>query len=195
MNRWIALIFAAATLGCAAPSNDLMPLATGRSWKYEVPPPVGPTVATYTVSRAVPVAGREGFELTSSFGTSRMVWKEGILLTSQTAGAQFAPALPIFAPQRTTYRGVMTFRGRPVRVEALTIRRREKERVNLRTKSVLADVVDVRMDLSTKLTGSPTTYQLTTYFVPGTGIVQQDLVKFSGRQDTLIARLRLISSS
>jgi len=195
MNRWIALIFAAATLGCAAPSNDLMPLATGRSWKYEVPPPVGPTVATYTVSRTVPVAGREGFELTSSFGTSRMVWKEGILLTSQTAGAQFAPALPIFAPQRTTYRGVMTFRGRPVRVEALTIRRREKERVNLRTKSVLADVVDVRMDLSTKLTGSPTTYQLTTYFVPGTGIVQQDLVKFSGRQDTLIARLRLISSS
>ena len=195
MNRWIALIFVAATIGCAPKPNDLMPLATGRSWKYEVPPPIGPTVATYTVSRTVPVAGREGFELTSSLGTSRMVWKDGILLASQTAGAQFAPALPIFAPLRTSYRGVMTFRGRATRIEALTIRRREKERVNLRTKSVLAEVVDVRMDLPSESSGTATTYQLTNYFVPGTGIVQQDLVMFTGRQDTLVARLRLISSN
>jgi|GEM_PF-3797036 len=187
-----------ALAGCGSENDAPMPMAVGKSWEYETPPPIGPGVTTLTVTRRIPVAGREGYELKSRYGTARMVWKDGRLLASETAGAHFAPALPIYVTGRTRYPnlknargelvpGQMTFCGQTMPVEAIITRREDREKVRLATEVFMADVVDARLDVGNDY------YILTTYFANGVGIVQQDLHRFSGRQDTLVSRFRLLS--
>jgi hypothetical protein len=186
--------------GCSGEDDSLMPLAVGKSWEYETPPPIGPGVTTLTVTRRVPVAGREGYELKMRYGTSRMVWKDGRLLASETAGAHFSPALPIYVPDKAVYPnlknkrgelvpGQMTFCGQTMPVEAIITHRPDREKLRLTTQTFMAEVVDARLDVGSDY------YILTTYFANGVGIVQQDLRKFSGRQETLVSRFRLLARS
>jgi hypothetical protein len=184
--------------GCGSEDDSLMPMAVGKTWEYETPPPIGPGVTTLTVTRRVPVAGREGYELKMRYGTSRMVWKDGRLLASETAGAHFAPALPIYVADKARYPnlknkkgelvpGQMTFCGQTMAMEAIITRRPDREKLRLATETFMTEVVDARLEVGADY------YILTTYFANGVGIVQQDLRKFSGRQDTLVARLKLLS--
>lgn len=76
-------------------------METGHRWTYSVRAGFFSRVEDLRVTRSISVAGRQGFELTSPTGSSRFVWKEGVLLAEDLPGTRFSPATPLLVGDRT----------------------------------------------------------------------------------------------
>lgn len=80
--------------GCGS-SHPLFPLREGNEWTYSVKTALSEFIAKVKVSGRVPVAGMDGYELTSTMGVSRLVWKGDVLYASALSGTRFHPPLPL----------------------------------------------------------------------------------------------------
>jgi len=76
-------------------SDQLFPLQVGNQWTYNVKTALPEFISKVTVARRIPVAGVEGYELTSTMGTSRLVWKDKVLYATVLSGSRFNPPLPL----------------------------------------------------------------------------------------------------
>ncbi len=94
MKRVLPLLFLAACFGCGKPDR-LFPMQVGNEWTYNVKTTLAEFVTKISISRRVPVAGVEGYELTSPMGVSRLAWKGDVLYASALSGTRFNPPLPI----------------------------------------------------------------------------------------------------
>ncbi|RYG35130.1 hypothetical protein EON81_13635 [bacterium] len=155
-------------VGCSR-TERLMPLEEGRSWTYSIRAGFEVAVEQVKVVRPISVAGAAGMELVGPLGISRMAWKDGVLYASQSAGARFTPALPIFVPpgRTVTYHGRMeTARGRVP--TSGTIKSVEGQTVNLGAREFSTTRTTV------VLKAGEDGIELITWFAAGVGIVQQE---------------------
>ncbi len=105
MRRVAPLLVLVALTGCGK-SDQLFPLRIGNEWTYNVKSGLSEFVSKVTVSRNIPVAGVQGFELSSPMGISRLVWKGDILYATVLSGSRFNPPLPMLnaSEEKHTFR-------------------------------------------------------------------------------------------
>src|SRR4051812_5776034 len=82
-------------LGGCGSGNDYMPLSVGNEWTYTVSNGFSERVQNVKVTRRVPVAGTQGFELQGPTGMSRMAWKGNTLYASVLPNARLLKAVPL----------------------------------------------------------------------------------------------------
>ncbi|RYG47675.1 hypothetical protein EON79_06690 [bacterium] len=165
-RAWFLLLLP--LVGCSR-TERLMPLEEGRSWTYNFRGAFESAVEQVKTVRPVSVAGAAGMELVGPLGISRMAWKNGVLYVSQTSGARFTPALPLFVPpgKKVAYHGRMeTSRGRfPASGTIVTV---EGQTINLGAR----EYGTTRSTVTLK--AGEDGVELITWFAPGVGIVQQE---------------------
>lgn len=106
-HLWVGL-FLAGLAGCGREgSNDLLPLAVGKQWKYMSKVGLSTSVETLTVTRQVPVEGRLGFECSGLGAASELVWKKGELLAGRLGNTTYRPALPIYSRSTKDWKGIV----------------------------------------------------------------------------------------
>ena len=101
MRALLAALGVALACGCAR--ETYFPLALGDTWTYSVRTGLGITsVEQVKVARRLSVAGTDGWELTGPLGTSRLAWKDGVLLAEGLTNLRFEPAIPILVAGEKT---------------------------------------------------------------------------------------------
>lgn len=91
-------------VGCGS-SDQLFPLRVDNEWSYGVKTGIPEYVEEIKVTKRVPVAGVQGYELASSMGISRLVWKDDTLYATAMTGTRFNPPLPLLssAEEKATF--------------------------------------------------------------------------------------------
>lgn len=110
---WLAC---AALLACGCARTSYFPMEQGEAWTYSVRTGLGITsVEQVKVARAMSVAGTDGWELTGPLGTSRLAWKDGVLVGETFSNLRFDPAVPLLVsggkPAERAWRGTISHLG------------------------------------------------------------------------------------
>jgi hypothetical protein len=177
----LAAAAAVVVAGCGQPP-DLMPLEAGREMEYVVRSDLDTRVEPVRISREVPVAGAPGFELTGPLGTSRLAWKDGMLLAASTTNARFHPPVPLVTVdgKARDWRGEIEVRG----YTSEAVGRLVQEDVDL---DLNGKKVPTRMStLSVTLPRGE--IELISWFQRGVGMVQQE----QRTNDRLVLRMEML---
>lgn len=161
------LLSALLLFGCGGPGR-LAPLTVGQKWDFRFRRGVERDVGQIEVVREVPLASGTGWELRGPMGVARLGYAGDRLVADELGGAFLTPPLPIGLPAkgRAQWRGwVVSPEGRqPAKATAFAdvqpLKVQGQERKLDRT------VVSMRV--------GGHAVELTTWFVPGDGIVQQE---------------------
>lgn len=178
------LLFAAFVLvGCGKAQSDLMPLKVGRSSTYEVTAGFDKMVDPIKVARELPVADTTGYELTSTFGTSRLAWKNGELLASETANAFFNPPIPLVTDdgKDRSWSGRIEAMGKKTLATA-TLTQKKGEDLQIAAKRYTTQSSELKINLPRG------TIVINSWFVPKIGLVQQE----QRTNDKFVLRLELL---
>jgi hypothetical protein len=174
-------MFALTLLGCSqAPS--LMPMEVGRSTTYVVTYGLERHPEPVTVSREVPVSGASGYELTGEMGASRLVWKDGVLLASQTANAWFDPPIPLVAADAgdRSWSGRVASLGTKSLASATLTHSKEKLDLAGKTLDTVLSVLTIQLPRGR--------IEVSSWFQPGVGLVQQE----QRTGDNLVVKMEMI---
>lgn len=162
------LVIVAAMAGCDSRDN-LFPLRVGNEWSYGVKTGLADYVEAIKVSRQVPVAGVQGYELTSSMGITRIAWKGETLYARVLTGTRFEPPLPILngAEEKHTYRweGSIYSAGKAYKGTATIEQDAESLTQSGHKLNTIKSVITVRLPDREIRTES--------FYAPGTGLVNQ----------------------
>ena len=178
------LLLAMLLVGCGvAPQSDLMPLKVGRVATYTVTAGFDKMVDPLKVTREVPVAGTTGYEMTASFGTSRLAWKDGVLVAAQTANAFFVPPIPLVSEdgKDKTWTGKVEAMGARSPATA-TLTQKEDANLEIGTKKYKARATELTIKMPRG------TITVSSWFVPKIGLVQQE----QRTNDQFVLRLELL---
>lgn len=169
MNRPRRALLGGLLLAGCAPSGQLVPLAVGKHWNYGFRWGVQKENAPIQVVREVPIADGTGWELSGPMGQARLGYHGGDLVADQLGGAFLTPALPIgirVGSKPQVWRGWVTGLDGKKPAKAIIVATEAKLPVQGRPRSLNRTVV-------TMTTGGHT-IELTTWYAPGDGIVQQE---------------------
>lgn len=148
-----------------------MPLDVGHSWRYLAKAGFDTYDTNLEVSKAVPVAGTQGVELTSDLGACRLAWVGDALVADRLVNAQFSPSLPIVYSTDETFdrpwKGFITFVERTMKATATQSQSVDNDLTfeGRKLKSIRSVV---------KLQAEGHTLELITWFSDGVGIVRQE---------------------
>lgn len=166
MKPLAAVVILAAALGCNPGPRNLMPLAEGHKWTYNVMLDFGSTVQSLEVSRRISVAGEHGWELTGPMGSSRLAWVGGTLVGERLAGTTFSPPVPLLAAEEMSWEGTATTAGQARKGRGrLTISQVDVELAGRTYESTLSKL-EIGFDSGT--------LELLTWFVADLGIIRQE---------------------
>ena len=168
-------------LGCGA-SERLIPLAVGKKWNYRFRWPLQREVGRIEVVREVPIDRGTGWELQSPMGVARLGYVGDRLVADQLGGAFLTPPLPIGLPTgaQTRWAGwVQGLTGRQP-AKATIVATEAKLDVGGRRRTLDRTVVSMTVE--------GRNVELTTWYAPGDGIVQQEQ-RTKGNLDIGIERI------
>jgi len=97
LERWCRLLpvpFVLILCGCNS-TPDLYPLRMGMEWTYSSSNGFSPRIQEIKVTRRVPVAFTNGFELQGPTGITRLAWRGGTLYADAFPNTRIHNALPI----------------------------------------------------------------------------------------------------
>ena len=143
-----------------------MPLEKGNVWTYEVRIDTTPHVVTLTIDEESPVGSHSGWLLESEMGNSRMAWAGDQLLAAELAGTTYWPPVPLLAPDKTSWKGVVGTSTTKVAATASLSRSEEDLEVGGRKFRTTKCVLDFN--------AGQDRIQLTTWFFPDRGIMRQE---------------------
>lgn len=177
-------------LGCGR-GDSLMPLDQGRSWTYSFYNGSQTFIEPVEVKGKAAVGSGQGAILTGPMGTSRLGWNGDTLLAARLANAGFSPAIPLIVEVggkgEATRRWNGTIEAFGVKHEAFATM--TQARARLARGGVKIDTLKSELVLQAREPGRPPTrIEVTTWFRPGVGIVQQE--QRTNRR--LIVALRLL---
>ena len=167
---WAAGLFAATLMaGCGSSQSEYMPLKVGSQSTYLVSAGFEKMVDPIRVTRAIPVAGTTGFELTGTFGTSRLAWKGGELVAAQTSNAFFSPPIPLLTSdgKERKWSGRVESMGTRSQATA-TLTQKDKETISIGTKQYTTRATELTINLPRG------TIVINSWFDPKVGVVQQE---------------------
>jgi hypothetical protein len=161
-----------------------MPLHVGRITTYQVRSGFESHICDIKVRRPVPVDGTSGYELFSTLGVSRLAWSNGELIASQAANAWFNPPVPILAADgaHRSWHGTIVSLDR--RVHASGDLSMTRTRLQLGGREL--DTIEANL-LLTLPRGA---IELTSWFEPGTGLVQQE----QRTNDKLVTHMEIVGT-
>lgn len=167
LNQQRPLLLLPLLLGCSG-KDRLLPLSVGQKWDYRYRWGVEREIGRIEVVREIPVANGTGWELKGPMGVARLGYVGDQLVADQLGGAFLTPALPIGIPvkSRALWRGwvVSPVGRRPAK--ATIVASDASLKIRGRRKSLNRTVVTLRV--------GDRTVELTTWYAPGDGIVQQE---------------------
>ena len=172
---------------CGGPEkSELMPLTVGKQMTYSVNAGFEKMIDPIKVARTVPVAGTTGYELTSSFGTSRLAWRDGELLAAQTANAFFTPPIPLLTEDGSNrdWTGKIESMGR-VSQGTATLTQKKSEKIRIATQEFTTQATELTFRLPRG------TIVVNSWFASGIGLVQQE----QRTNDQFVLRLELLNRS
>lgn len=186
--RRAALFLPLLALGCAR-DDTLMPLEVGQEVTYVVKTGFASAIEPVKIVRNLPVAGVRGVEMTGPLGSSRLAWKDGVLLADATSHGRFSPPIPLLDAKLTEKSKPRTWHGRleilGQEQPANAILTQKKETIALGSRRVATTVSTLTLDLP----ASNGKIELISWYQPGTGLVQQEQ-RTNGRR---VLRLELLS--
>lgn len=149
-------------------SDSLMPLELEQTTTYLAKFGFDERVESVRVSRALSVAGVDGFELTGPLGVSKLAWKHSVLWADQTANAWFQPSIPLLAVDNRprTWTGTVVSMGQSHPASAELHQAKTKLTVRNQT------VDTVLATLTITMPGGK--IELDSWFQPGVGLIQQE---------------------
>ena len=116
-------------VGCDR-THQYFPLEAGRAASYRIRREMTSHVEELRVDRQISVGGETGAIIASPMGECRVAWKNGMLLASKLANSEFAPALPLLAPNDIEtpirWQGVVTTLGVSEKANATLLQERSK---------------------------------------------------------------------
>lgn len=163
---WI--VFALVLGGCASPEHDLMPLKVGRESTYEVTAGFEKAVDPVKVTREVPVGGVSGYELSGSFGTSRIAWIGNELVATQMVNAFFDPPIPLLTEDGKDrhWTGRIESMGRRSQATATLHQRNEEIEIGTKKYQTVASVLTIDLPRGK--------IEVSSWFQSKLGLVQQE---------------------
>jgi len=172
LARRAPLPFTLLLLAGCAPKDDYFPLRVGEHWTYTVKEDKFATrVQQVRVTRRVPTALTNGFELDGPMGISRLAWRDGTLYAEELPSTRIYQPLPLLVSRDPN--ASLTWSGQ---VETLGIS--QPARATLKQKIEPIDIgskrVDaLRADLTISLPNNKIV-ELDTWYAKGIGPVKQD---------------------
>ncbi len=185
MIRWLPVLFILPLVGCGNAQQKLMPLDAKAVWTYQAEPGLQSETVDIKVSGQVPVLDVNGYQLTSTWGNSRLAWKGDILLASELGGTRYQPPIPLLQtiPKagKAEWKGTISVADKSIHATATLELKDTEARIGSRdlpsTESVLT------------LKAGPDTHEILTWFVADYGIARQEQRK----NGLLINRLTYLS--
>lgn len=175
----------ALVLACGCARTNYFPMALGDAWTYSVRTGLGITsVEQVKVTRSLSVAGTGGWELSGPLGTSRLAWKDGVLVGETFSNLRFEPAIPLLVggekKAERTWRGKVRHLGTDLDAVATLSQSPGKDRLGTRDVEVLRTVLTLDLPGSKVIVESAYTERL--------GLVRQRQ-ETSGRFDVALEYL------
>ena len=145
-----AIALAAAAIACGCARQNYFPLALGETWTYSVRTGLGITsVEQVRVSRSLSVAGTDGWELSGPLGTSRLAWKDGLLLGETFTNLRFEPAIPMLVggekEAERSWRGIVRHLGRELEAVGTLKQSMGKDTIGTKEVEVLRTVLTLQL--------------------------------------------------
>lgn len=167
-------------VGCRS-SNQLLPLAVGKEWTFRYRWGVQREPGALKVVREVPVADGPGYELTGPMGTCRLGYQGNTLVADQLGDSFMVPPLPIGIPagKRAIWSGWITTPRGKFPAKATLAASLDELPVGGRPRKLNHSLTRIRMGTHQ--------IELTTWYAPGDGIIQQEQVT-DGTPDLSIVR-------
>jgi hypothetical protein len=133
--------------------------------------------------REIPVAGTTGYELSASYGTSRLAWKDGRLLAAQTTNAFFDPPIPLVSEdgKDISWSGRIESMGKISQATA-TLTQKKNEALQIAAKRYTTQATQLKINLPRG------TILIDSWFVPKIGLVQQE----QRTNDKFVLRMELL---
>lgn len=180
----LGLVFLLVLGGCSEPDR-LMPLGNGHEVTYLVKTGLAARVEPVRVVRNLPVAGVEGAELSGPLGTSRLAWKDGVLVADSLVNGRFSPPLPLLATDRKarTWHGRVETLGREQPGSAKLVH--DQETLSLGARKVFTTKATLTLDLP-QAGGK---IEVISWYQSAVGLVQQEQ-RTNGQ---LVLQLQLLS--
>ena len=162
-----------------------MPLKPGHEITYLVRTGLAARVEPVRVVRSLPVAGVNGAELSGPLGTSRLAWKDGVLVADSTTHGRFSPPLPLMSNdgKDRVWDGHVETLGRVQPGHAKLTQ--TKETLSLGSRRIFT----TKATLTLELPESNGRIELVSWFQPTVGLVQQEQ-RTNGQ---LVLQLQLLS--
>ena len=154
--------------GCGSP-DQLFPLRVDNEWSYSVKTGIPEYVEEIKVTKRVPVAGIQGYELASAMGISRLVWKGDTLFATALTGTRFNPPMPLLssAEEKATFpwEGTVYSGGKAHKATATLTQTSEPLIRDGRKTPTTKTVLLVRL--------ADRELETVTWYAPGTGMIMQ----------------------
>lgn len=168
-----------------------MPLDQGRSWTYTFRTPFQTFVEQVEVKGETPVGSEPGVVLTGPMGTSRLGWQGDTLYAARLANAGFSPPIPLVVEAGGKGKATRKWKGT---IEAFGHKREAfatmtQESARVASGGIRFTTIKSELDLQAREAGGKSIHiEVTTWFRPGVGIVEQ--VQRTNRK--LIVGLKLL---
>lgn len=169
MKRRLLLGFGV-LIACGCSQGDpLFPLRMGNEWSYSVKTGLAEYVESIKVSKELPVGGRQGYELTSSMGMTRLAWVDGVLLATALTGTRFNPPIPVLTSSEDTatlkWKGRMYSGGHTYEADATVTQSPDALHRDGRRLAAIKTATLIRL--------SDREIEIQSWYVTGTGLVNQ----------------------
>jgi hypothetical protein len=158
-----------AVAGCGNP-GELYPLKVGSEWTFTVIDQFAQRVQKVKVTRRVPVALTNGYELDGPMGISRLAWKGSTLYAEEFPNTRVYKPMPILVAgdpkANLSWSGTVQFMGQTVPAQATL--HQEPESIDIGTKKFDT----VHATLIVKIPGK--SIEVQTWYAMGIGPIRQD---------------------
>lgn len=153
-----------------------MPLDRGRTWTYSLYNGLQTYIEPVEVQGPVAVGSGQGAVLSGPMGTSRLGWSGDTLLAARLANSGFSPPIPLAViaggkgEAKRKWRGTIEAFG--IKRDAFATLTQTTERRSRGGERYMTTKTELQIQAQEE-TGRPTAIEVTTWFRPGIGIVEQ----------------------